>query len=226
MSVLVDFTIPKDRFKFGDFIASHEELTAELEPIVPTGDGLIPYVWVTGLPDQLDALTETLESSEKIASVSVLDDLSISDSEKRAYLYRIEWILEGLDIINGIVTFGGAILEGASTPQQWNLRFRFENHQNVSEFYQYLADKGISDFQINRIYELEERRDNGEDPLSAEQREALAIAAEHGYFDLPGEGTLSDVGETLEISQQAASERVRRGLRNLVFDELNIPSET
>jgi predicted DNA binding protein len=220
----VDFSISTDRFKLGEFVAQHEGLTAELERIVPTGDLAIPYVWVTGMPDQLDAITQTFETSDNVASVTVLDDLPVTGSERRQYLYRIEWILEDLDIIKGIVTTGGAILEGRSTDHMWDLRFRFEDHQNVAEFYQYLTDNNISAFQINQIYELQEWNNTGRRVVSPEQRDALTVAAQQGYFDLPREATLTEIGEELGITQQAASERVRRGVRNLVFDELNIPT--
>lgn len=223
MSILVNFTISTDRFELGDFIGRHEGLQGELERIVPTGDHAIPYVWVTGMPDRLDSLTERFEASDKTERVRVLDELTVSNSERRQRLYRIEWVLEDLDIIKGIITAGGAILEGESADHTWYLKFRFEDHQNVAEFYQYLADNEITDFQINSILELEDRADRRSASLSPEQREALTIAAQIGYFDLPRDGSLEMVSDQLDISQQAVSERVRRGVRNLVFDEFNLP---
>lgn len=61
--------------------------------------------------------------------------------------------------------------------------------------------------------------------VTAEQRQALTIAAREGYLDILRTGSLESVGQELDITQQAASERVRRGVRNLLFDDLNIPTE-
>jgi predicted DNA binding protein len=207
----------------GEIIARQEGLDAELERIVPTGDHAIPYVWVSGSVDELDSLTATLRTSDKTEDVTVLDDLAINDSEQRQYLYRIRWKLDELDIIRGIVESGGAILEGETLNSRWRLRFRFEAHSDVADFYQFLADNGITDFSIESIYELEQRAERDSTGMSEQQREALVLAAEHGYFEIPRTGTLQTVGEELGISQQAASERVRRGVRAAVFDTLNIP---
>lgn len=222
MTIVVDFGISVDRFELGGFVADLA-LEAELERVVPTGDRVIPYVWVTGESTALDSLTETLETSDKTRSVAVLDELLIDGSEERQRLYRVEWVTDDLDVIKGIVDADGAVLEGKSTNDYWRLRFRFPDHQNVAEFYQYLADNDITDFRIDSIYQLEQRSDRGSKPWTPEQREALAAAAERGYFDVPRDASLEEIGGVLGITQQAASERVRRGVRNVVRDALDLP---
>lgn len=214
MTILVEFSISAERFELGDFVDQYGELTAELERIVPAANCVIPYVWVTGPPETLDRLTATLEESALTRTVAVVDKLSIDDSERRQYLFRIEWVLSELDIVRGIVDAGGDILEGESTDHYWLLRFRFDTHEDVAEFYQYLADNDITDFSIETIYELTTRseRMDGAD-LTPEQREALTLAAMEGYFDSPRDATLSDVGDELGVSQQAVSDRIRRATR-------------
>jgi predicted DNA binding protein len=184
---------------------------------------VIPYAWITGDPEPLDAFTESLTASEKTSSVSVLDTLSIEGSSEVQRLYRIEWTVDELDVVRGIVDAEGAVLEGRSTNGYWRLRLRFPDHQQVAEFYQYLTDHAITDFHIESSYELERRSDRASKPWTSEQREALSVAADRGYFEVPREGSLGAVGEALGISQQAASERVRRGVRNVVYDALGRP---
>lgn len=224
MSILVDFRISTDRFELGDFIAAQEGTEAELERIVPTGDQAIPYVWVTGEPASLEQLRETLAASEKTTDVSVLDRLMIDDSDREQHLIRVEWILDELDIIRGILDAEGAILEGESLNHHWALQFRFQSHEQVATFYQFLTENEVRDFRIQSIYELDSRSDRNQANLTPEQREALVVAADAGYFDIPRETDLTTVGEDLGITQQAASERVRRGVRNVVFDELDMPT--
>lgn len=224
MTILVEFGISNDRFALGELIGRHETLTAELERIVPTGDNAIPYVWVTGRPDTLAELEATIESSEAVRSVSVLDRLSISDTTEEEHLFRIVWNLEELDIVRGIIESGGNILEGESIDHSWLLRFRFSDHDDVATFYQYLTDHDVTSFSIDSIYELKNRSERGgSDDLTPEQRKALALAANRGYFESPREVTLEEIGEELGITQQAVSNRIRRAVRQVVHSALNIP---
>ncbi|MUV89266.1 hypothetical protein GJ629_04600 [Halapricum sp. CBA1109] len=44
----------------------------------------------------------------------------------------------------------------------------------------------------------------------------LQLAVRRGYFTIPREVTLSELAAELDLSSQAASERLRRGIRTLV----------
>lgn len=227
MSIHVEFTISTDRFELGNFIEGYDNLVAELEQVVPAQNRAIPYVRVTGPASELDSLTKTFKESEKITSVTVLDKLTIPERADYQYLYRIDWILDDLDIIKGIINADGDILEGESMGSYWNLRFRFDNHDKVAEFYQFLTTSEITDFTIESIFELDSRKDQNEEyELTTEQRKALTIAAQQGYFENPRGITLAELGDELNITQQAASQRVRRALRNVVFQTLNIPDQS
>jgi predicted DNA binding protein len=224
MTILVEFSISAERFELGGFVDQYENLTAELERIVPADNRAIPYVWVTGPEDTLDRLAATFEESALTRAVAVVDRLAIDGSEERQHLFRIEWVLSDLDIVRGIVEAGGDILEGESTDDYWLLRFRFDSHGHVAEFYQFLADNEITDFNIERIFELTDRSERlGGPDLTPEQREALTLAAMEGYFDSPRGASLADIGDELGITQQAVSDRVRRATRRVVFDALNVP---
>lgn len=222
----MEFAISTDRFELGDLVSRQTGLRAELERIVPTGNNAIPYVWVTGSAEGLADLTSVLEASEVITSVDILDELTTRDGDDQ-YLYRIEWKLGQLDIIRGIIESAGAILEGESVNGYWVLRFRFEGHSNMAEFYQYLVDNDITDFSIETITELQSGGERGPTAnLTPEQREALRLAAQEGYFESPREVTLEELGTELGITQQAVSQRLRRATRHIVFDVLHLPQVT
>jgi predicted DNA binding protein len=73
---------------------------------------------------------------------------------------------------------------------------------------------------IERSYTLTERSDVAQQfDLSNEQREALVLALQRGYYDTPSEVTLSDIADDLGISQQALSNRIRRGTKQ-VFEKI------
>lgn len=52
--------------------------------------------------------------------------------------------------------------------------------------------------------------------MTDDQREALEAALQKGYYAIPSEATMAEIASDLDISQQALSERLRRGHRALV----------
>lgn len=142
MTILVEFTISTEHFELGSYVADGIGLSAELERIVPTQGRAIPYVWVTGSPAALESLTDTFRGSDKISSVSTLDEFESEAPDTVQQLYRIEWLLGELDIIKGIIEADGAVLEGYSEGDYWFLRFRFPRNDDVAQFYQYLINHG------------------------------------------------------------------------------------
>jgi hypothetical protein len=63
MSVVVEFGIPTERFVLGRYVARTDGLEAELERVVPAGEGAVPYLRVTGPRTALDELAGALERS-------------------------------------------------------------------------------------------------------------------------------------------------------------------
>jgi len=47
------------------------------------------------------------------------------------------------------------------------------------------------------------------------------LAYERGYFNLPRDVTMEELGEELGISQQAVASRLRRGIRNILAGTLS-----
>lgn len=225
MSVVVELSIRTDRFELGTFIDRHEGLTAEFDRIVPTSERAMPFVWVTGPREELEALTGTLEASDRTTDVTVLDDLPDDGTSDRRYLYRIEWDLSDVDLLDAINSTGGSIMAGRSSEHYWRLRIRFRSHGDVVAFYDYLAEHDVTDFSLDRIQETETEEPEAQpfDELTPEQREALVLAVELGYFGVPGRATLAELGDELGITQQAASQRINRGLETLVSRALNVP---
>jgi predicted DNA binding protein len=61
--------------------------------------------------------------------------------------------------------------------------------------------------------------------LTTAQREALVLAVESGYYDIPRTCTTVEVAEELGISDQAVTERLRRAIVNLVDNSLLVAEE-
>ncbi|MDG5776545.1 helix-turn-helix domain-containing protein, partial [Haloarculaceae archaeon H-GB1-1] len=79
---------------------------------------------------------------------------------------------------------------------------------------------------IIRTYTLTERTESVKQfGLSNEQREALILALREGYFDTPSQVSLSELAAELGITQQAMSNRIRRGNKQ-VLKEILLTSAT
>lgn len=64
-------------------------------------------------------------------------------------------------------------------------------------------------------------RRGGLDALTDRQREALSVAVERGYYELPRETTTAEIGDAMGIDRRTAEEHLRRAERaivGIVFD--------
>ncbi|QCW02027.1 helix-turn-helix domain-containing protein [Natrinema pallidum] len=94
------------------------------------------------------------------------------------------------------------------------IRARVPTRASLFAYRDACREKGIP-FRIQRIFR-ESDPSGDRYGITDRQREALQVALEEGYFDVPRETTLSAIAEKLEISDQALSARLRRGQANLL----------
>lgn len=202
MSVILEFSIEPDEFVLGRALSGGPNVELELERIVPTENAVMPFVWATG--DELRSFEETVRESPSVRELVALD--RIGDSG----LYRIEWGEYAEDLMTGIAETEATVLEGRANGT-WVFRLRFNNHDKLTHLYNYLTDHDI-DVHVERTYTLTEESERGRRfDLTAEQREALVLALQRGYFATPSETDLDELAAELDISRQAVSDRIRRG---------------
>ncbi|MEY7848312.1 helix-turn-helix domain-containing protein [Natrarchaeobius sp. A-rgal3] len=89
------------------------------------------------------------------------------------------------------------------------VRARVPSREALSAYRERCLEKGVG-FQVRRLYR-EQNVEAGRYGLTDPQHEALRLALEAGYFDVPRETTLSELATDLEVSSQALSARLRRG---------------
>lgn len=211
VSVIVEFGIDDDEFALGRVLAGPPELYVELERIVPTGNFVVPFLWVRG--QDFERFEERVEDSEYVAAFEALDRLD------DWVLYRLEWSDGQHDLLRGIEESGGVVLE-ANSDGGWTFRLRFQDHDALSRFYNFCTEQGLR-IHIDRSYTLTERSEHGHRfGLSPEQREALLLGLRRGYFDTPSDATLEEIAAELGISQQATSDRIRRGTKQVLAEAL------
>ena len=113
-------------------------------------------------------------------------------------------------------------LEGTYRDGRWQSRMRFPDREALRAYRAWCADRDIN-FELRQLYDGEatERVPAGGRGITDYQREALTLAREQGYFSVPRETSLETLATELGISEQAVSERIRRGTARLVDTALS-----
>ena len=211
MSVILEFTIEHEEFTLGQVLAGPPDMHIELERIVPTGNSIMPFLWVTG--DDFETFEQNVTAHEFVDEILALD--TVEDST----LYRIKWRGSHNDLIRGINDVDGTILEGHAN-DTWHFRLRFPDHDALSRFHNFCTDHGLTIHIVRTFTETERTESVRQFGLSQEQREALILGLRRGYFDTPSQVSLNDLADELGISQQAMSNRVRRGTKQVLSEAL------
>ncbi|WP_416841391.1 helix-turn-helix domain-containing protein [Haloferax sp. DFSO52] len=211
MSVILEFSIDAGDFELGQVLRGPPPMHIELERVVPTGDLVMPFVWATG--NDHEAFEEAVRSDSRVRELLVLD--SVGES----HLYRIEWDSSSTALIETIATTGATVLE-ARGDDEWLFRLRFPDHDALSKFHQIITDRDIPIY-VERTFTLTGDTGHGyRFDLTEEQREALILALNRGYFETPSDVTLDDLASELGISRQALSHRIRLGNEKILRSTL------
>ncbi|MFC4552549.1 MULTISPECIES: helix-turn-helix domain-containing protein [Halorussus] len=211
MSVVVELTVAPDAFALGRALGTQEGMLVELERVVPTPNSVMPFLWIRG------ADAERLEAD--VRESAYIENLTPLDRIGDEVLYRVEWTGEYEDLVEGIVRCEGTILEAAGNGQ-WNFQLRFLDHEHVADFYNYCTDHDIT-IHVDRVYTLtEESFRSRVFDLTPEQREALVLGLRRGYFSTPREVAMEELADEMGISQQAFSDRLRRGNEKVLTNVL------
>ena len=217
MTVRADIFVPAGDFLLGRTLPSESDIRLEMDRMVPLGDALIPYLWVSRA--DLDGVEAMLCSAPDVEDVEVLDQI---DGET---LVRIEWDPDLHGLFGLLVDSEIALTQAVGTGESWSLQIRFPDQDRLSAFYGRCIEDGIA-------LSVESVHNPGwsgaeELPLTDAQRETLVAALEAGYFEVPRRTTLVELADELGVSDSAVSQRLRRGLSNLItrsFEESEMHS--
>lgn len=214
MSVIGEFSVPASAVAMQRTLAAIPEMTVELERVVAhRSECLVPYMWVRG--GDKERFRSAIEADPSVREATPLD---VHDGET---LYRTEWSPDVESACHAYLQAGATLLEAKGSNRRWELRLRFDSHQDVSTFHAYCDDHDIS-VEVNRIHDPADPMTARPSGITTKQREALDAALEAGLYDVPQSATMSDVADRLGISQQAVSKRLHRGHGTLVETVLTV----
>lgn len=212
MSVIAELAVPVDDFALGEALTTVPEMQVELERIVPTGNGVLPFFWVWG--DDVERFVESVQHDPSIDRLTVLDQVN------GGALVQAVWT-EQPGIVEGILLSKATLLEVRRQNGVWLFRLRSPDHDAIAGLQRYCADHDI-DLRLNWIHTLTEFEAGEQYGLTDDQRETLVAAFEAGYFDDPRGTTFDELAQQFDVSARAVSKRLRRGLRNLLNVALSI----
>ncbi|WP_198662151.1 helix-turn-helix domain-containing protein [Halorussus litoreus] len=216
MSVVGDFSIPAEAFALESALSAVPEMTVEADRLAShSPEEVFPFLWTRG--GDFDRFHRALEDDP---TVETADAVEHADDE---VLYRLEWTDDFHDLVHEMIDHHAAIVEAVAQDDRWNLRLRFAEEGDVSSFQSHFEEEGYS-LEVNHLSHPTEPRQR-EFGLTAEQHEALVAAVREGYFAIPRTASAEEIGETLGISANAVSQRIRRGSGVLIRSALRIPDD-
>ena len=212
MSLFGEFHVPAAAFALAETLAAAPEIIIETERVVATDEILTPYFWVSG--ENGTGFEAAAADDPSIRNLRHIDDVD------RAALYRAEWTENVDSIVFAYTTVGATILEASAQHEEWELSMRFDDRDRLDQFRDYCDDYDIP-FRLTQLYERAHPRAGTQYGLTTKQHEALVTAWEMGYYD-SSDVSLTDVADSLDISQQSLSRRLQRGYDNLIQHALAV----
>ncbi|WP_224333170.1 helix-turn-helix domain-containing protein [Haloprofundus halobius] len=217
MAVVTEINIAPDSFPLGTLLTANDEFHVQFERLVPAGRQVLPIFWAWG--------GEFKPFESRVRASRFVDELTVVERVGDRTLYSVVWSADVHGFVDGLVETNAVILGAYGyDDQSWDFRLMFPSHEYLSAFHDFLLGNDIA-YTLGRVQTLSDSdlRDQRID-LTPEQREALLLAYRRGYFDSPSRVTLTELADELGITQQALSQRIRRGneqlLEQLFADQL------
>ncbi|SDJ78682.1 hypothetical protein SAMN05216226_10970 [Halovenus aranensis] len=118
-------------------------------------------------------------------------------------------------VYNAAVNAGGVHLNAQNMNSCWYTKMSFPDKASFTEFWDTISEEPIeTEITVMRdgTFHMSEEAFG----LTQKQLEIIWEGLKTGYFEVPRETTLQELGEKLDITTQAASIRLRKGVKTLV----------
>jgi predicted DNA binding protein len=217
MTVITDISVSSDDFVLGQTMQAVPASPIELEQLVPSGGLPLPYFWVEQV--NVAEAEAALNDEPAVNTVSQLDSLN------DRVLFRIEWTEEVDSFLENLIDYEAAVLEAAGSDDEWQFQLRFRSYDVLSGFYRACINDSVG-VQLDRVHNPVEAASRARFGLTEDQEQTLVTAFEAGYFDVPRGTTIRELGEQLDVSDSAVSQRLRRANSSLIAATLLTAADT
>lgn len=211
MVICTRLTVPIEEFALAEPLRRRPDVRLEFERVVPLR-AAASCIWVACT--DAEWAERAVREDEAVAGVEVVE--GVDDG----VLLSVEWRPESAPLMDAFADAEATCLKGIGTGDGWQLTLRYPNREVFAESYRSCLNAGI-DVNIESIHSTGRSVDHGVAAVLTEpQREALCEALGAGYFAVPRAITLEELAARLEISDTAASQRVRRGVASILTETL------
>lgn len=189
-----------------------------LERTVEAGDGENSRVRASAHSEQ--RLRGALEDDPSVLQFQLVDEGATTDN---GWLVDIDFRPTVQFLHSILLAEGGTITDAVGHQGRWVVSCRYADRATLSQVDTLLEERDF-DFKVTRIQNgtKPERTDGG---LTDDQYEALKHAYQKGHFNVPKDIRLAELGDDLDISHQAVSERIRRGLAEYLASTFPAPDD-
>lgn len=203
----VTVSVPVEDFALAHALVTVPEMTVEADRLAGhSRHWVMPCLWATGGDfDAFDAALDDDPTVDDVVATRAFDD------EK---YYQVDWSEDVKRLVDAGLDAQGSLVHAQAADGVWHLAIRFAVREQFETFRDYLTDRDIA-FRLENLTRSSSPQQfvGG---VTGPQRDALVAAVEAGYFAIPREATMAEVADELDISTQAASERIRRGVERFV----------
>lgn len=192
--------------------ASIPNARIQLDEVVGV-DHAVLLCWIE--TEAFDTVEAALDAEASIAAWTLLE----ATLKRRLYRLRMAEPTEvQVAIDEAFIERGTTPIHATITSEGWLMRARFPDRTTLMEYRDACDQRGLS-FALERLYQP--TADRGSEGLTLaglthKQREALLLAYEAGYYDLPRRTKLTDLSDRLDISRRSLSDRLRRAEREII----------
>ncbi|MFB6168414.1 MAG: helix-turn-helix domain-containing protein [Haloferacaceae archaeon] len=173
-----------------------------------TDPGRASFPFFVGYDDRA-RLEEAFDGDETVESYELVDW-----TDGRG-IYYVEYAPDAVLISTVVADVNGVVVSMESEGERWAARLVLPDRAALTAVWEYAAEHDI-DLEIAEVYGNEGVTGERSYGLTDEQREALLLAYERGYFAEPRETDLGGIADEMGLSSTAMSGRMRRGIRNLI----------
>ena len=161
------------------------------------------------------------ETTTTVRDGARVDNLTRLGESGNRSIHRLTWTTTP-SLVTQLHATDCTVLAVAWTGDVLTLELRFPDQTAASRFY---AEYGGSDSRLTL------RHTSGfgiagqaeREALTPKQTSTLVHALKRGYFDVPRRVTLDDLAAKLGVSDSAVSQRLRRGMSNVLRSSVHVP---
>lgn len=207
MTTICELSAPTEEFGLAETLRTMSDAQVACEPIAasnPTES--IPLIRAHAPARQ--GLETAFTNDPSVAAWTCLLD---GDS---GWLYRMEWTTR-VSLVHRLLAGEQAmVLSATGSGRGWTLRVLYPSREICSQIHSVCEEHNLG-ITVDAIRDVDSEQSPSHG-LTDAQHTALVQAHHMGYFAVPREVNLVTVAETLDVSHQAVSERLRRAHHTLI----------